>query len=206
MSKESVPKRGRPRKFDPEAAVEVAQGLFHSHGYDNVGVVLLAKEIGIEQPSLYAAFGNKLGIFEAVTDRYAGGDGAFIAVAFENADDVSSGLRSMLVTAAELYSRNDGSAGCLIMEGAQGTHDEGARAICADKRAATETFISEYVEAEHAGHGAEIAALVMIALAGLSSSARAGMTGEQLVKFSHIAANGLDDLLKKNRALDTRKD
>lgn len=206
MSKETNLKRGRPRKFDPDHAVEVAQALFHAHGYDNVGVVRLAKEIGIEQPSLYAAFRNKLGIFKAVTDRYAGNEGAFIASAFGSASEVSEGLRSMLAIAAELYSRNEGGSGCLIMEGAHGTHDEGARTVCADKRTATQTFIQDYIETEYPSRGAEVAGMVMIALAGLSSSARAGMTGDQLLKFSSIAGDGIHRMLQHNTSPDPRTD
>ncbi|MGB3470424.1 MAG: TetR/AcrR family transcriptional regulator [Erythrobacter sp.] len=205
MTKKIMPKRGRPRKFDPDRATEVAQNLFHAYGYDNVGVVRLAKDIGIEQPSLYAAFGNKLGLFKAVVERYAHGDGAFIPAAFAGAQTVTEGLKRMLEAAADLYSRDNGRAGCLIMEGAHGAHDEGARSLCAEKRAATEAFISGYVETRHPGRGEDVAAMTMIALAGLSASARAGMTGEQLLKFSHIAADALRSLIETNVAKPARE-
>lgn len=194
-AKETVTRRGRPRGFAIEQAVETAQALFHERGYDHVGVTRLAKEIGIEQPSLYAAFGNKLGIFEAVVERYACSDGAFIADAFANANTVQDGLRALLTAAATTYSRDGASAGCMIMEGAHGTSDEAARALCAGKRAATQAFISDYVDDVHPGSGPEVAAMTMIALAGLSASARVGMTREALLRFGNIAGDGLIELL-----------
>lgn len=207
MSKQIARRRGRPRQFDTEHAVETAQKLFHAHGYDSVGVTLLARKMGIEQPSLYAAFGNKLGLFAAAVDRYASSDGAFINEAFSDAETVKEGLRNMLKTAAINYSRKRSSAGCLIMEGAQGTHDEGARSLCADKRAATEAFIADYVERDHPGHGNTVSAMSMIALAGLSASARAGMTRKQLLEFARFATNGLCELLANNAAaLSTSED
>lgn len=54
---------GRPRQFDPEQAIETAQHLFHSRGYDAVSVADLTKAFGINPPSFYAAFGSKLGLY-----------------------------------------------------------------------------------------------------------------------------------------------
>lgn len=42
---------GRPRQFDPEQAIETAQHLFHSRGYDAVSVADLTKAFGINPPS-----------------------------------------------------------------------------------------------------------------------------------------------------------
>lgn len=41
---------GRPRQFDPEQAIETAQHLFHSRGYDAVSVADLTKAFGINPP------------------------------------------------------------------------------------------------------------------------------------------------------------
>ena len=54
--------RGRPRKFDPEAAVATAQQLFHERGYDAVSVADVTDALGINPPSFYAAFGSKAGL------------------------------------------------------------------------------------------------------------------------------------------------
>ncbi|ECX7431648.1 helix-turn-helix transcriptional regulator, partial [Salmonella enterica] len=61
---------GRPRQFDPEQAIETAQHLFHSRGYDAVSVADLTKAFGINPPSFYAAFGSKLGLYTRVLKRY----------------------------------------------------------------------------------------------------------------------------------------
>jgi TetR/AcrR family transcriptional regulator, repressor for divergent bdcA len=199
ISKQNAVGRGRPRTFDPAQAVEIAQRLFHAHGYDNVGVVRLAKEIGIEQPSLYSAFGNKLGLFEAVVERYAASEGAFIASAFAESDTVLDGVHDMLRAAADLYSQVDSPSGCLIMEGSYGAHDEGARSVCLAKRSAVELFIADYVDRKYSGRGIEAATMAMIALAGLSASARAGVQREQLRKFALIAFDGIQAIIVPER-------
>lgn len=193
VDNKSAPRRGRPRRFDVDQATGVAQALFHAHGFDHVGVTRLAKEIGIEQPSLYAAFGNKLGVFKAAVERYAASEGAFIADALAGSETVEEGLRALLMAAAVNYSREGASCGCLIMEGAHATFDDGARAICAGKRAATHDILAAYVENSHAGLGDEIATMVMITLAGLSASARSGVGTEPLLGFARLAADGLAD-------------
>ncbi|MAN11661.1 MAG: TetR family transcriptional regulator, partial [Sphingobium sp.] len=39
---EKIRKRGRPRAFDRDRALDQAQALFHVHGYEGVGVAALA--------------------------------------------------------------------------------------------------------------------------------------------------------------------
>ena len=50
--------RGRPRTFDRGEALDTALNLFWRHGYEGTSVAMLAVAIGINVPSLYAAFGD----------------------------------------------------------------------------------------------------------------------------------------------------
>ena len=51
--------RGRPRSFDRNAALFKALELFWKRGYEPVSVAELCTAMGINAPSLYAAFGSK---------------------------------------------------------------------------------------------------------------------------------------------------
>src|SRR5690349_489182 len=62
--------RGRPRAFDTEAALDAALDVFFRHGYEGASLDALTDAMGINRPSLYAAFGNKEQLFKAVLDRY----------------------------------------------------------------------------------------------------------------------------------------
>ena len=64
-------RRGRPRLFDRDLAVELAADLFRKRGYEGVSITDLTDAIGIGRPSLYAAFGSKAALFEEVLDRSA---------------------------------------------------------------------------------------------------------------------------------------
>ena len=61
---------GRPRAFDPEQALDRALQLFWRKGYEGTSIADLTAAMGINPPSLYAAFGNKEALFRRALDRY----------------------------------------------------------------------------------------------------------------------------------------
>lgn len=62
--------QGRPRAFDIDIALEQALLLFWRKGYLGVSLTDLTEAMGINRPSLYAAFGNKETLFRKALDRY----------------------------------------------------------------------------------------------------------------------------------------
>lgn len=62
---------GRPRKFDPDVAVDVALRLFWEHGFEATSLAMLQREMGLSTTSFYGAFGSKEQLFETVLERYA---------------------------------------------------------------------------------------------------------------------------------------
>ena len=62
--------RGRPREFDTDAAVERAMAVFWSAGYHGTSLPDLLKATALSRGSLYAAFGDKHGLFLRALDRY----------------------------------------------------------------------------------------------------------------------------------------
>jgi TetR/AcrR family transcriptional repressor of nem operon len=61
---------GRPREFELEDAVASALEAFWARGVSDVSVADLEDATGVIRTSLYKAFGNKRGLFEAALDRY----------------------------------------------------------------------------------------------------------------------------------------
>ena len=61
---------GRPRAFDVDQALDRALDVFWRKGYEGATLCDLTAAMGINPPSLYAAFGNKEGLFRKALDRY----------------------------------------------------------------------------------------------------------------------------------------
>ncbi|MEU1079688.1 TetR/AcrR family transcriptional regulator [Streptomyces sp. NPDC005908] len=60
----------RVREFDTEAAVHAAMDAFRCKGYEGTSIQDLVEATGVGRGSLYAAFGNKDGLYLAAMDRY----------------------------------------------------------------------------------------------------------------------------------------
>src|SRR5262249_47990068 len=80
---ESAVQRGRPREFHPHQARARARDVFWRKGYEGAPISDLPEAMGINRPSLYAAFGNKEELFRKALDRYAQGPAAYTYDALE---------------------------------------------------------------------------------------------------------------------------
>ena len=72
---------GRPRAFDVDKALDRALEVFWRKGYEGTSLPDLTEAMGINRPSLYAAFGNKESLFRKVLQRYTDEHMAFIGAA-----------------------------------------------------------------------------------------------------------------------------
>lgn len=62
--------RGRPRAYDPQAALQQALGVFWNTGYSGASLDSIATAAGMNRPSLYAAFGDKHALYIKALDQY----------------------------------------------------------------------------------------------------------------------------------------
>src|SRR5204862_7915530 len=70
--------KGRPREFDVDEALDRALGVFWRRGYEGATLADLTEAMGINRPSLYAAFGSKEELFRKALDRYVEGPAACV--------------------------------------------------------------------------------------------------------------------------------
>jgi AcrR family transcriptional regulator len=115
---------GRPRSFDTEQALDRAMRVFREKGYEGASLADLTEAMGINRPSMYAAFGDKESLFRKVLDRYSCG----VRGAFEQAlaEKTTRGfVGRLLYTSADLQTKPEGPHGCLITQGALVCGDQG---------------------------------------------------------------------------------
>ncbi|MDA0140682.1 TetR/AcrR family transcriptional regulator [Solirubrobacter sp. CPCC 204708] len=138
------PKRGRPRSFDLEVALEKALDVFWEHGYEGASIASLTEAMGISGKSLYAAFGSKEELFLAVLQRYEQGPGAYArkSVLAPTAREVA---RTYLEGAVRAGTQPGRPAGCLGVRAALavGVTGQAVQAILTDWRAANHAALRE---------------------------------------------------------------
>ncbi len=109
--------RGRPRVFDMDEALDKALEIFWKRGFEGASIAELTETLGINKPSLYAAFGNKEEIFKKALSRYVSGPVAFIQEAI-NQPSAYEVAQSFLTKAVEFFTDTKHPKGCLIVQAA----------------------------------------------------------------------------------------
>jgi AcrR family transcriptional regulator len=114
---------GRPRSFDMDRALDCALDVFWRKGYEGASLSALTKAMGINRPSLYAAFGDKEALFRRVLNRYVDGPSAFVQAALgEKA--ARSAVERMLREAVKTQTARGNPRGCLLVQGALACGEE----------------------------------------------------------------------------------
>ena len=115
-TKEKTKKTGRPKKFVREDALAEAVNIFWLKGYDGASMKDLTGAMGINGPSLYAEFGDKLGLFHAAIDKYANNDGCAPLVAFESEPDIKKAVAAFMNAAIDYATQHEsGAKGCFLV-------------------------------------------------------------------------------------------
>lgn len=106
---------GRPKKFDRNTALNSAVNVFWLKGYDGASMTDLTEAMGINPPSLYAEFGDKLNLYRLAIDRYASNDACSPLVAFEGEPDIEKAVRALLDEVVKYSTKHDsGAKGCFL--------------------------------------------------------------------------------------------
>lgn len=107
---------GRPRAFDINDTLARARDLFWSRGYAATSVQDLVDGLSVQRGSLYAAFGDKRGLYLSAVSLYARENRAVLQAALADGP-VLPALRRILTAPAELTGTGplgEERVGCLI--------------------------------------------------------------------------------------------
>jgi len=117
MTKHSIQRmpRGRPREFDIEAAVESAMQVFWSCGYHGTSLPDLLEATNLSRGSLYAAFGDKHGLFLRALDRYIDEAMERLSTELGQPENAMAGLQICMAGYVERTSGVGGKRGCLVV-------------------------------------------------------------------------------------------
>ncbi|MEU5097336.1 TetR/AcrR family transcriptional regulator [Streptomyces sp. NPDC020996] len=190
-----VPKRrGRPRSFDRETALEKAVMAFWEHGYEATSVSDLTRAMGIGAPSLYAAFGDKQALFDEVVRVYGTRYGSFAERALAEEPTARAAVERILREAAVEYTTPGRPHGCLVIHAATNCTSPEVEESLRERRkadiAAFESRIRDGIAVGELPAGADARALARhtgAVLQGMSQQARDGASREELEALAEIA-------------------
>src|SRR5690606_36262378 len=192
--------RGRPRRFDRDAALATAMELFWEHGYEGTSLNMLTSAMGITPTSLYAAFGSKDELFREAVRLYNSPDRSVIPKALRR-PRTRDAVEALLRENADAYIDPATPAGCMVFTAATnlGTGHEHIGRLLADCRRDTLAELRERIERGTAEDdlpagvdAAALASYVYAVMEGLSFRARDACPREDLHAVIDIAMLGWD--------------
>ncbi|MED0875561.1 TetR/AcrR family transcriptional regulator [Bacillus mobilis] len=105
----------RLREFDEEKALDAAMQLFWEKGYAATSLSDLTAKMEIQKPSLYSAFGDKEGLFEAALRRYTNLHAANIRTKLQNEQSVKEAIRTFFENMVEEEYKKEFNKGCFCI-------------------------------------------------------------------------------------------
>jgi AcrR family transcriptional regulator len=184
MVQNSPARRGRPRAYDPDAALACAVDAFWDAGFAATSLDDLSLATGMNRPSLYGAFGDKQALYRKAFDLYRARTREALAKALFGDHPLRSALSKVYDTAISIYlSGDNGSRGCFIIGTAvaQAVTDPDTRAALADTlREIDHAFAARIARAHRSGEltadadPVKLARLASATLYSLTIHARAG--------------------------------
>jgi AcrR family transcriptional regulator len=193
--KQTTRSLGRPRSFETGKALDAAMKVFWRKGYEGASLSDLTRAMGINRPSLYAAFGDKESLFRKALDRYDNGPAGYVREAL-NQPTARAAVERLMEGAAELTTASSNPRGCLFVQGALACGD-GAKTIRDDlilRRDAGEKAVRQRLKRAQAegdlpgyANPADLARFVVTMIHGIAVQAASGAARGQLRRVIRTA-------------------
>ncbi|NJR60270.1 MAG: TetR/AcrR family transcriptional regulator [Cyanobacteria bacterium CRU_2_1] len=187
--------QGRPRAFNIDIALDQALLLFWRKGYLGTSLTDLTEAMGINRPSLYAAFGNKEALFCKALDRFHDRHTTYLPDALEE-PTARRVIERMMQGIVNLVTNPGNPSCCLVTQSllAFADPDDPLHQELVERRAAGEIAIRDRLERAVSegdlppdADPAALARFVLTVIAGLSVQAAAGASRTELLQVVQMA-------------------
>ena len=196
--------RGRPRRFDRQAALERAMEVFWERGYQAASMTDLTEAMGINSPSLYAAFGSKEELYREAIGHFAATESDAILAPLLEAATARAAIEGYLMASAATFTRPGRPPGCMVVMSAVnavGVGEETGR-ILREMRAGSVAMIEERLQRAMAEgelpaslDPRSVASYYVTVQQGMSIQARDGASRAVLEAIAHAAMAAWDSLV-----------
>jgi len=141
--KPAPPVRGRPRAFDRERALQRATDVFWRKGFEGASLSDLTSAMGINPPSLYAAFGDKETLYLEALDYYVNGAASRNAL-LDEAPTARAAVEALLLRGATALPEI--GLGCMMVTSAVNASSPKVRKTLTSCRASAEATLRKRIE------------------------------------------------------------
>lgn len=192
---------GRQREFDEQVALDAAMRAFWCNGYGGTSLQQLTDAMGINKPSLYAAFGNKEALFVRALEHYVSKHGSpHLEKLHAPRRSLRSRLTAYLRSIVRMACDPSLPGGCLVAEttseaGGDCLPAEASRTVEGINQQTRETFVEFFRHEASAGslgnvESAEVLADYLLTIQyGLAVMARTNAKLESLEKVIEHAVS-----------------
>ncbi|HVH89749.1 MAG TPA: TetR/AcrR family transcriptional regulator [Terriglobales bacterium] len=186
---------GRPRSFDTEKALDRALQVFSKKGYEGASLSDLTEAMGINRPSLYAAFGDKENLFRKALDRYTERTMTYMQEALKE-KTARRFVECLLRGTAEAVTDSSHARGCLTVTGALACGDESEpirKELISRRRAAERLIFERLKRAKQEGDlpaeskPVDLARYFATVVQGIAVQAASGASRAELLRVAETA-------------------
>ncbi|WP_028500357.1 TetR/AcrR family transcriptional regulator [Microvirgula aerodenitrificans] len=194
--------KGRPRGFDREQALIQALDVFWRRGYEPASINELCAAMGINPPSLYAAFGNKAKLFLEAVGFYERTYWDATWARMGEQPDIYHAIDEFFREAAGILLSPHAPCGCLVVLAAINVSPDSAEvseAVATLRRDGRQLFVNRLKLAVGQGQLPadtdikSLAAALNTMLEGMSIQARDGLTALAMTRLAAHAVRLLPD-------------
>lgn len=201
-SAEPENRRGRPRAFDRDKALDKATRLFWAKGYEGTSISDLTEAMGIGAPSLYAAFASKEALYGEALNHYIDDNDYLAWSGFRAAKTARAAVMSFLMDSAAALtgSLKDIPRGCMVTLSSIGgdEHQRLGEVLRAARATMFQRLYQRLAQGVDAGEFPrstdieELARFVQAVQSGMSILARDGASRGNLEAVARVAMSGWD--------------
>lgn len=185
----------RPREFEEAQVLDAALSVFWERGFEGASIEFLTEATGLSRASLYGAFGDKLGLFQRVMERYMDRFDGLDSTLVESSS-IREGIRAFFLGWLDITCADKGPRGCFIQLSASlGPADNNLARRVVDR---TGRHVQRLLEAaisrgQRSGElnpdldPVQLAGLLTVVLQGLSTAARNGRSRDELAGIVDVA-------------------
>lgn len=189
------------KKYDRIELLDRAVELFRRQGFSGTSTAELVAELGVNRKSMYAEFGSKQGLFEAVMERYNEAHLSAVLAPIEADEAGTDAIRKAFAgyaAASEGWFRGRGCLMCNAAVERAALDPASGRYVAAYLERLTKAFRHALGNGQRAGEIAgdadldELADFFTMALIGVAACVRAEAPPEQMKAACRVATRMLD--------------